>query len=92
MPRSPSAFTDGSQRIGAEQGARIVPIETRGYSSALRGGIAAGRGKYILMGDADGRREAARIYGFSKSRADHLISSLIFRTGRWLQATGLMGI
>ena len=25
------------------------------------------------------RREAARIYGFSQSRADHLISSLIFR-------------
>jgi dipeptidyl aminopeptidase/acylaminoacyl peptidase len=35
-----------------EQGARIVPIETRGYSSALRGGIVAARGKYILMGDA----------------------------------------
>jgi glycosyltransferase involved in cell wall biosynthesis len=45
--------TDGSQRIAAEHGARVVPIETRGYGSALRGGIAAARGKYILMGDAD---------------------------------------
>jgi glycosyltransferase involved in cell wall biosynthesis len=45
--------TDGSQRIAVEQGARVVPIETRGYGSALRGGIAAARGKFILMGDAD---------------------------------------
>ena len=45
--------TDGSQRIAAEHGARVVPIETRGYGSALRGGIAAARGEYILMGDAD---------------------------------------
>ena len=45
--------TDGSQSIAAEHGARVVPIETRGYGSALRGGIAAARGKYILMGDAD---------------------------------------
>jgi glycosyltransferase involved in cell wall biosynthesis len=49
--------TDGSQRIAAEQGAGIVPIEIRGQGNALRGGIAAARGKYILMGDADGRRE-----------------------------------
>jgi hypothetical protein len=36
-----------------EQGARVVPIETRGYGSALRGGIAAARGRFVLMGDAD---------------------------------------
>src|SRR5216683_5320693 len=45
--------TDGSPRIAAEQGARVVPIETRGYGSALRGGIAAARGRFVLMGDAD---------------------------------------
>jgi glycosyltransferase involved in cell wall biosynthesis len=45
--------TDGSQQLALDQGARVVPIETRGYGSALRGGIAAARGKYILMGDAD---------------------------------------
>ena len=33
--------TDGSQQIATEHGARVVPIETRGYGSALRGGIAA---------------------------------------------------
>jgi glycosyltransferase involved in cell wall biosynthesis len=45
--------TDGSQKIAAEQGARVVPSETPGYGSALRGGIAAARGRFILMGDAD---------------------------------------
>src|SRR5467141_2514295 len=45
--------TDGSQQIAREHGARVVPIETPGYGSALRGGIAAARGRFILMGDAD---------------------------------------
>src|SRR5438309_489330 len=45
--------TDGSQQMAGERGARVVPVETRGYGSALRGGIAAARGRFILMGDAD---------------------------------------
>jgi glycosyltransferase involved in cell wall biosynthesis len=45
--------TDGSQQIATESGARVVPIEARGYGSALRGGIAAARGRFVLMGDAD---------------------------------------
>ncbi|MGI9106622.1 MAG: glycosyltransferase family 2 protein [Pyrinomonadaceae bacterium] len=45
--------TDGSQAIAARMGARIVPIATKGYGSALWGGIAAARGKYVIMGDAD---------------------------------------
>jgi glycosyltransferase involved in cell wall biosynthesis len=45
--------TDGSQQIAADMGARVVPIARRGYGAALLGGIAAARGKYILMGDAD---------------------------------------
>jgi glycosyltransferase involved in cell wall biosynthesis len=45
--------TDGSQQIATENGARVVPIEKRGYGSALRGGIAAARGRFVLMGDAD---------------------------------------
>ena len=44
---------DGSQTIAKELGARVVPIATRGYGSALRGGIAAARGRYVIMGDAD---------------------------------------
>jgi len=45
--------TDGSQRIAAVLGARVVDIAQRGYGSALMGGINAARGKYIVMGDAD---------------------------------------
>jgi glycosyltransferase involved in cell wall biosynthesis len=44
---------DGSQQIAASLGARIVHVETKGYGSALMGGIAAARGRYIIMGDAD---------------------------------------
>ena len=45
--------TDGSQGIAAVLGARVVNVPNRGYGSALMGGIAAARGKYIIMGDAD---------------------------------------
>jgi glycosyltransferase involved in cell wall biosynthesis len=45
--------TDGSQEIAVEMGARVVHIQEKGYGSALRGGIAASRGQYVIMGDAD---------------------------------------
>lgn len=45
--------TDGSQEIATSLGARVVPVSEKGYGSALMGGIAASRGRYILMGDAD---------------------------------------
>ncbi len=45
--------TDGSQEIAERLGARVVPVAARGYGSALRGGIAAARGRYVIMGDAD---------------------------------------
>jgi glycosyltransferase involved in cell wall biosynthesis len=45
--------TDGSQEIARSHGARVVPVAQRGYGSALQGGIAASRGRYVVMGDAD---------------------------------------
>jgi glycosyltransferase involved in cell wall biosynthesis len=45
--------TDGSQDIARSLGARVVAVTERGYGSALRGGIAAARGRYVIMGDAD---------------------------------------
>jgi glycosyltransferase involved in cell wall biosynthesis len=45
--------TDGSREIARELGARVVPVSARGYGSALMGGIAAARGRWIIMGDAD---------------------------------------
>ncbi|HWZ87918.1 MAG TPA: glycosyltransferase family 2 protein [Polyangiaceae bacterium] len=45
--------TDGSQAIAEKLGARVVDVQAKGYGSALMGGIAAARGRYVLMGDAD---------------------------------------
>jgi glycosyltransferase involved in cell wall biosynthesis len=45
--------TDGSQAIAEKLGARVVPVREKGYGNALRGGIAAARGQWVLMGDAD---------------------------------------
>jgi len=53
--------TDGSPGIAARMGARVVVVESKGYGSALRGGIAAARGKYIIMGDADDSYDFAQI-------------------------------
>ena len=45
--------TDGSQAIAQELGARVVCVAARGYGNAIMGGIAAARGRYVLIGDAD---------------------------------------
>lgn len=46
--------TDGSQALAEALGARVVPIERRGYGAALLGGIEAARGEFVAMADADG--------------------------------------
>ena len=45
--------TDGSQQIALDGGARVVDVPVRGYGAALATGIAAARGRYVAMGDAD---------------------------------------
>jgi glycosyltransferase involved in cell wall biosynthesis len=45
--------SDGSSLLAAEAGARVVSVPEKGYGSALLGGIAAARGQFIIMGDAD---------------------------------------
>jgi glycosyltransferase involved in cell wall biosynthesis len=45
--------TDGSQDLARGAGARVVPVEQKGYGRALMGGIASARGKFVFMGDAD---------------------------------------
>ena len=44
---------DGSAEIAEKAGARVIHVTRRGYGSALMGGIAAARGPFVLMGDAD---------------------------------------
>ncbi len=45
--------TDGSRELAAHLGARVIEVDERGYGAALRAGIAAARGAYVIMGDAD---------------------------------------
>lgn len=45
--------TDGSVALATQLGARVVCVAERGYGNALRGGIAAARGRFVVMGDAD---------------------------------------
>jgi hypothetical protein len=46
--------TDRTREVAEGLGARVVPVDGKGYGKALRGGFAAAKGKYLLMGDADG--------------------------------------
>jgi glycosyltransferase involved in cell wall biosynthesis len=46
--------TDGSQAIAIRAGARVVPVEAKGYGAALMGGFDGARGQYLVMADADG--------------------------------------
>jgi glycosyltransferase involved in cell wall biosynthesis len=44
---------DDSVLIAGKLGARVVHVKKKGYGNALRDGIQAASGKWILMGDAD---------------------------------------
>ena len=59
--------TDGSPAIAEKSGARVVPVREKGYGSALRGGIQAAVGKWIIMGDADDSYDFSDISGFVKT-------------------------
>jgi glycosyltransferase involved in cell wall biosynthesis len=54
---------DGSQRIAEGLGARVVHVDEKGYGAALNCGIAAARGRWVIMGDADAS------YDFSQQTA-----------------------
>lgn len=56
--------TDGSQELAAKLGARVVAVAERGYGNALRGGIAAARGRFVVMGDADDSYDFAALGAF----------------------------
>jgi glycosyltransferase involved in cell wall biosynthesis len=64
--------TDGSQAAAASLGARVIDVPERGYGSALMGGIAASRGRLVLMGDADDSYDFAELPKFvTKLREGH---------------------
>jgi glycosyltransferase involved in cell wall biosynthesis len=49
--------SDGSQQIASHLGARVVTVSRRGYGAALIGGFQSARGRFLVMGDADGSYE-----------------------------------
>jgi hypothetical protein len=64
--------TDGSRQIAERAGARVIDVARRGYGAALIAGIAAARGRYIIMGDADDSYDFGRLDAFvEKLREGH---------------------
>lgn len=58
--------TDGSIEIAETAGARVVRVRKGGYGSALLGGIARSKGKFIVMGDADDSYDFSAVPDFVK--------------------------
>lgn len=56
--------SDGSQALAANLGARVIHVPAKGYGNALMGGIAAARGNYIIMGDADDSYDFSNLLPF----------------------------
>ncbi len=75
--------TDGSIRIAQEHGARVIRVPERGYGAALRAGIAASRGPFIIMGDADDSYDFTEVPRFvEKLREGHdIVTGNRFRGG-----------
>jgi hypothetical protein len=75
--------SDGSPSIAQQHGAWVVPVQQRGYGSALQAGIAAARGRYVIMGDADDSYDFSDLYPFvERLRAgDELVMGNRFRGG-----------
>lgn len=56
--------SDGSQDIARAEGARVINVPVRGYGAALKAGIKAARGQYVLMGDSDDSYDFSAIAPF----------------------------
>jgi hypothetical protein len=64
--------SDDSRALAAQAGARVITVAQRGYGAALNAGIAAARGRYVIMGDADQSYDFSRLEDFvAKLRAGH---------------------
>jgi glycosyltransferase involved in cell wall biosynthesis len=55
---------DGSAALAQQAGARVVEVGERGYGAALGAGIAAARGRFVIMGDADDSYDFSRLEPF----------------------------
>jgi glycosyltransferase involved in cell wall biosynthesis len=55
---------DGSQEIARAEGATVINVPVRGYGAALRAGMEAAQGKYVIMGDSDASYDFSNIKPF----------------------------
>lgn len=62
--------TDGSGELAAGEGARVVHQPKRGYGNAYLAGLAAARGRYIVMLDADMTYDAGELPRFVAALED----------------------
>lgn len=63
---SDNGSTDKSVDIAEKYGCRVVYAEDKGYGNALLYGIKEAKGKFIVMGDADGTYDFREIIPFIK--------------------------
>jgi glycosyltransferase involved in cell wall biosynthesis len=56
--------TDGSAALAQAHGAKVLHVAPAGYGNALRGGIAAARGRYVVIGDADDSYDLGQLRPF----------------------------
>ena len=80
---SDNGSTDGSIELAESCGARVVHAPLKGYGGAIQAGIAAARGRYIIMGDADDSYDFSNLGPFvEKLREGHdLVMGNRFRGG-----------
>ncbi|MGA3010698.1 MAG: glycosyltransferase family 2 protein, partial [Terracidiphilus sp.] len=62
--------TDGSQKIAASLGVRVVDVPTRGYGAALCGAITAAHGRYCILGDSDDSHDLENLDAFVEKLRD----------------------
>jgi glycosyltransferase involved in cell wall biosynthesis len=71
--------TDRSREIALSMGCRVVPVAQRGYGAALRAGIEASTGGYVMFADSDNTylySDSARLFATAREHnADMSIAS-----------------
>jgi len=72
---------DGSPELATQAGARVIHVDQKGYGAALRAGIDAAQGRFVVMGDADDSYEFEDVPRFlQRLRAgDELVMGSRFR-------------
>ncbi len=72
---------DGSPELARAAGARVIHVTEKGYGAALRAGIEAARGRFVVMGDADDSYEFDDVPRFVERlrNGDELVMGSRFR-------------